>query len=150
MSESSRADLSTRDDLELLLRDFYRRAFADDLLGHVFVDVVHMDLEEHLPRIVGFWQKVLFNTGGYDGRTMQVHRDVHERIPLTAEHFARWLGLWRASLDAGFRGPVTEQADAHARRMAAVFLRNLTGAQPTPPRSLPLVAPATKGEASAS
>ena len=44
-------DLATRDDLEALLRAFYRRAFADPLLGHVFVDVVQMDLEEHLPRI---------------------------------------------------------------------------------------------------
>jgi hemoglobin len=128
-------DLASRSDLELLLRDFYDRCFRDDLLRHVFLDVVAMDLDEHLPKIVDFWQKVLFDTGTYDGRVMEVHRRVHRLIPLTAEHFSRWLALWRASLDAGFAGPVTEQADAHARRMAAVFLRNLT----EPARSLPLV-----------
>ena len=137
-------DLSTRADLEVLLRDFYQRAFADDLLRHVFVDVVHMDLEEHLPRIAAFWQKVLFDVGGYDGRVMAVHRDVHQRVALTEAHFGRWLELWRASLDAHFVGPVTEQADVHARRMAAVFLRNLTAAQPRP--SLPLVSGVSRCE----
>lgn len=130
-------DLAGRDDLERLLRDFYSRAFEDELLRHVFVDVVHMDLEEHLPKIVDFWQKVLFNTGTYDGRVMEVHRRVHGRVPLTPAHFSRWLELWRASLDAGFAGPVTDQADAHAQRMAAVFLRNLT--TPEPARSLSVV-----------
>jgi hemoglobin len=131
-------DIGGRDDIERLLREFYGRAFDDPLLRHVFVDVVHMDLEGHLPRIVAFWDKVLFNVGTYDGRVMAVHRQVHHRVALTPAHFTRWLALWRESLDALFSGPVTEQADAHARRMAAVFLRDLT----EPRRSLPLVTPA--------
>jgi hemoglobin len=143
------ADIRTRDDVELLLRDFYGRVFQDPLLRHVFVDVAHMDLEQHLPVLVGFWQKVLFNTGSYDGRAMEVHRRIHSRSPLTGEHFTRWLRLWREALDACFCGPVTEQADAHARRMAAVFLRNLTRTEPR--RSLPVVpsaqsAPASRGQ----
>lgn len=128
-------DIRGREDLELLLRDFYGRAFADPLLRHVFVDVVHMDLEGHLPLLVAFWDKVLFDVGGYDGRVMAVHREVHRKVPLTGAHFARWLQLWRESLDAHFCGPVAEQADVHARRMASVFLRNLT----EPRRSLPVV-----------
>lgn len=130
-----RPDLASRADLELLLRDFYRRAFEDPLLRHVFVDVVHMDLEEHLPAITDFWEKVLFDTGSYNGQAMHVHRRVHARAPLSPGHFSRWMQLWRDSLDAGFSGPVTEQADAHARRMARAFLRNLVD----PPRSLPVV-----------
>lgn len=130
-------DLTDRADLELLLRDFYSRVFADELLRHVFVDIVQMDLEQHLPVIVGFWEKVLFDLGSYDGQVMDVHRRVHRRVPLTHEHFSRWLELWRQSLDACFAGPVTEQADVHARRMAAVFLRQLIKAEPE--RSLPLL-----------
>lgn len=128
-------DLTTRDDLDRLLRDFYERAFRDPLLRHVFVDVVHMDLEAHLPVITDFWEKVLFDTGTYSGSAMRVHRRVHDRVPLTAEHFTTWLRLWRASLDASFAGPSTEAADDHARRMARTFLRNLT----EPARSLPVV-----------
>ncbi len=130
-------DLGGREDLELLLREFYRRAFDDALLRHVFVDVVQMDLERHVPVLADFWEKVLFGAGRYSGPTMQVHRRVHARVPLTPAHFDRWLQLWRETLDAMFTGDVADRADAQARRMAPVFLRNLTGGQP--PRSLPVV-----------
>lgn len=131
------ADIQDPADVDRLLRDFYERAFEDPLLRHVFVDVVHMDLEEHLPVISAFWMKVLFDTGTYSGRTMEVHRRIHRRIPLTGRHFRRWLELWRESLDAEFSGPVADAAAAHAERMAAVFLRNLAASEP--PRSLSVV-----------
>jgi hemoglobin len=41
-------DLTGRADIETLLRAFYAQAFADDLLGHVFLDVAQMDLDAHL------------------------------------------------------------------------------------------------------
>jgi hemoglobin len=68
---------------------------------------------------------------------MDVHRRVHQRIPLTQAHFDRWLALWRDSVDRRYAGPSAEQAKAHTARMASVFLRNLTA--PTVPGSLPLV-----------
>lgn len=130
-------DICTRADLERLLRDFYSQALEDPLLSHVFNDVVHMDLEAHLPVITDFWEKVLFNVGSYSGRTMEVHRRIHRRVPLTGAHFSRWLLLWYQALERGFAGPVADQAAAHANRMAAVFLRNLAE-RPTR-RTLPLV-----------
>lgn len=132
----SSPDLGDRADLERLLRDFYARAFADPLLGHVFVDVVHMDLEAHLPVLADFWEKVLFETGSYSGSAMRVHRQVHQQVRLTQEHFDRWLQLWRDSL-AAYEGPVADAAAEHARRMAASFLRALR----EPARSLPVVTP---------
>jgi truncated hemoglobin YjbI len=131
------ADLHTRDDLERLLRDFYGRVLADPLLRHVFVDVVDMDLAAHLPQITDFWQKVLFGTGAYDGQAMAAHRRVHQLVPLTGVHFARWLDLWRDALAEHYAGPVAERAVAHAERMVAVFLRNLR--EPRPARSLPIL-----------
>jgi hemoglobin len=131
-------DISSRDDLERLLRGFYERALADPFLRHVFVDVVGMDLEAHLPRVTDFWQRVLFRTGAYDGRPMEVHQRVHGRVPLTGEHFARWLELWRETVSAQFAGPMADQAVAHANRMASGFLRNLTETAHVP-RTLTLV-----------
>ncbi|MCU1691422.1 MAG: hypothetical protein JWM64_513 [Frankiales bacterium] len=96
-----------------------------------------MDLERHLPVLGDFWEKVLFDTGRYGGRVMAVHREVHARVPLTEEHFARWLLLWRAALEAHFTGPTTERAQAHAQRMARVFLRGLASTRAR--RELPLV-----------
>lgn len=119
-------DLSSRDDLEVVLRDFYGTATVDPLLGPVFTDVAHMDLEQHLPVITDFWTKVLFDVGTYNGRAMEVHRRLHARSPLTAAHFEVWLRLWVEAVDRSFTGPVADQAKAHAHRMAGVFLRELT------------------------
>jgi hemoglobin len=135
-------DLAGRDDLEALLRDFYGHALEDPLLRHIFVDVAHMDLEAHLPVICDFWQKVLFNVGTYNGQAMTVHRRINDRAPLTAAHFDRWLALWGEAIDRSFAGPVADAAKAHAKRMAAVFLRQLTEPRGIL-RSLPLVARGT-------
>lgn len=135
-------DIAGRADLDALLTAFYGQALADPVLRPVFVDEMRLDLDEHLPVIAAFWEHVLFRTGAYSGRTMDVHRRIHQRIPLTAVHFDRWLALWQASVDQLFAGPVAEQAKAHAVRMAGVFLRNL--AAPPALRSLPL-APARPG-----
>lgn len=135
-------DLSDRHDVDVLLRSFYRRVFADPVLAPIFVDVAHMDLEAHLPVIGDFWQKVLFNTGQYGGQAMRVHRRLHRRVPLQPEHFARWLALWALSVDAGFQGPVAEQAKAQAARIAVAIQHNLTadrGRPPSPRTALPLV-----------
>ncbi|MCW2608430.1 MAG: hypothetical protein JWO60_3123 [Frankiales bacterium] len=132
-----RGDITSAADLDRLLRHFYASAFADDLLGHVFVDVVAMDLEAHLPAITAFWQKVLLGTGQYTGRPLAQHRAVQAQVPLTDEHFTRWLGLWRASLDTHFAGPVTERAYSHATQTAKNFLANLDAVEPA--RSLPLL-----------
>lgn len=118
-------DLTDRRDVDRLLRAFYGRALLDPLLRPVFVDVAHMDLEEHLPRIGDFWEKVLFNTATYDGAAMQVHRRLHRAHPLTAELFDRWLALWDDTLTEHFCGQVADAARAQARRIAAAFLRNL-------------------------
>lgn len=131
-------DITSRADLDSLLRTFYGRALTDPLLRHVFVDVVHMDLESHLPVIIEFWQKVLLNTGTYSGRTMDIHRRIHQRVPLTGEHFDRWLTLWRQAVHDTFDGPVADQAVAHASRMAVVFYRELKDKHPVRKR-LPVV-----------
>ena len=120
-------DIATRADIDILLREFYARAFDDVLLRRVFVDEIAMDLEAHVPVIGAFWEKVLLGSGDYSGRAMAAHRAVHARIPLTDAHFARWLTLWRASLDARFMGPVAAKAAAEAERIAVVFRRNLAG-----------------------
>ena len=126
-----------RSDVERLVRLFYERAFQDDLLRHVFVDVVHMDPEAHIPLITSFWERVLLLTGDYSGRTMEVHRRVHAKVPLTEAHFTVWVELWCSSVRELHAGPVADKAQAHASQIAKVFLRNLS--QPAPHHALPIV-----------
>jgi hemoglobin len=118
-------DISSRRDIDDLLRAFYGRVYADPLLAPIFVDVAHMDLEQHLPVIGDFWERVLFNTGRYGGGAMEVHRRLHRLFPLTSEHFERWLELWTAAVDGRHHGTVSEAAKQHARRIAVAIERNL-------------------------
>lgn len=123
------ADITNRRDIDGLLRAFYDDVFGDALLSPIFVDIAHMDLEAHLPVLGDFWEKVLFDSAVYNGRAMEVHRRLHRRVPLTAEHFNRWVAIWGQTVDAEFAGPVAEQAKGHAARIAIAIQRNL------PPRT---------------
>jgi hemoglobin len=118
-------DLQTRADIDALLRDFYTQLLDDRLLRHVFVDVARLNLEKHLPVMGDFWERVLFNTGEYNGQPMRVHRRLHDREPLTAAHFERWLAVWNETTDRRHRGPVAATAKRHAARIALAMQRNL-------------------------
>ena len=64
-ARSVRERVYAREDVERLVRTFYTRAFDDPLLGPVFLDVAHLDLEAHLPVMCDFWETVLFRPGLY-------------------------------------------------------------------------------------
>lgn len=120
-------DLQDRADVVVLIETFYARAFADPLLGHVFVDVAQMDLAAHLPIMADFWETVLFRAGLYRRNALAVHLDLSAREPLTAEHFARWLALWTATVDELYAGPAAELAKTQARRIAGSIHRRVQG-----------------------
>jgi hemoglobin len=77
-----------------MLRDFYGRARADDLLGPVFARVP--DWEAHIGKVSDFWSSVALMTGRYHGQPMRAHFG----IGLTRAHFARWLDLFGATVAA--------------------------------------------------
>jgi hemoglobin len=121
------ADISDRNDILELLRDFYGRAFRDELLGPVFVDVARMDLDAHLPVICDFWETVLFHAGSYRRNALAPHQRLHARAVLTPAHFARWLTLWTDTLDERHAGPNAELAKLQGGRMAGAMSRRITG-----------------------
>ncbi len=124
---SSRPDICGPDDVRSLVVAFYHRAFEDELLGPVFVDIAQLDLRVHLPVICGFWETVILRTGSYRGNALQVHADLHQRSPLTPEHFGRWLQLWTTTVDSMFCGERSELAKVQAARIAWSMSRRLMG-----------------------
>jgi hemoglobin len=103
-------DLSNRAEMQVLLRRFYGRVFADDVLAEPFSELRAKGLEAHLPVMCDFWETVLFRAGLYRGNALQVHRQLNERHPLGANHFARWLALWESTVDEMHQGPVAERS----------------------------------------
>lgn len=115
------ADIQTRDDITLLCTEFYGRAFADELLGPVFIDVAELDLEAHLPTIVDFWETVLLGARSYRGGAFAPHARLHAQVPLTRRHFDRWLAIWFATIDRLFAGKIADDAKFRAGRVAEAF-----------------------------
>jgi hemoglobin len=120
-------DIADRTQILALLEDFYHRAFADALLGPVFVEIARMDLDAHLPIIADFWETVLFRTGSYRRNALRPHQRLHARADLTPAHFERWLTLWVATVDERHCGPKAELAKRQATRMAYAMCHSITG-----------------------
>ena len=127
MSPIDSADIADRADIAALLTDFYGRAFRDELLGPIFLDVARMDLAEHLPVMCDFWQTVLFRSGTYRGNALHPHQRLNEKARLTPAHFERWLTLWCATVDDRHAGAKAELAKLQASRIAGAMSRRITG-----------------------
>ncbi len=114
-------DLQNREDLELLMKRFYARLLADDSISYIFTDVAQIDLQEHLPHIVDFWELSILHTGNYKKNVMQVHLDLNHKEKLRREHFETWLGHFYRSVDAHFAGPNAELIKTRALSIATVM-----------------------------
>ncbi len=118
-------DIETRDDCERLVRAFYERAFEDDRLGPVFVDVAQLDLDAHVPRITSFWETVLLGARSYGGGAFVPHYELDQQTPLTSELFNRWVAIWTMTVDMLFAGPVADDAKRRAELVAGAFSKRL-------------------------
>ncbi|WP_354643237.1 group III truncated hemoglobin [Kitasatospora camelliae] len=124
-TDPTRPDIADRDDLDRVLRRFYRAAFADPLIGPHFTEVAALDLESHLPVITDFWESALLRGAAYRRNAYAPHLGLHRSRPLTAAHFGRWVQLWRAAVDGAHAGPVAERAKRQAERIALSMLARL-------------------------
>jgi hemoglobin len=120
-----KSDINNRNDIDTLMRAFYGKAIADDVIGYIFTDVAKLDLESHLPVIGDFWETIIFQNGVYlkYGRNpLQVHGELNEKTPLLPTHFERWLEIFTEVTDNLFEGP---RADFIKLRASAIASRML-------------------------
>ncbi|HEX6772325.1 MAG TPA: group III truncated hemoglobin [Acidobacteriaceae bacterium] len=83
----------TEDSITVLVDTFYSRVRQDETLGPVFERVVGDGWEPHLAKMRAFWSSLTLASGQYKGNPMMAHLMLMPRIG--AEHFERWLTLWR-------------------------------------------------------
>jgi hemoglobin len=119
-------DLCGVDEVDELVRAFYRLAAVDELLGPIF-ETANVDWAGHIPKLVEFWSWQLFGIRGYEGHPLRAHQPLQVATPFREEHYRRWLELFEETLDDRFTGPVTELARERARKMAAAMRRLLDG-----------------------
>ncbi|MCB9047568.1 MAG: group III truncated hemoglobin [Chitinophagales bacterium] len=115
--EQTKHDIQTREEIVLLVNTFYDRVKADDTIGYIFHEIIGEDWSHHLPVMYSFWETVLFGKAGYMGNPVGKHIELDRRIPLTEQHYERWLKLWTETVDDMFAGETANEAKKKAATM---------------------------------
>ena len=115
-------DITERKDIEQVVFAFYEKALKDEVIGYFFLDVVPINLEEHLPVIVNFWTSILLGKQEYKGNPMLKHLKMAALTPMEKNHFDRWLLLWKTTINQHFTGPIADQAYQRAEQIAKLML----------------------------
>ncbi len=117
---------------EEMIRDvvhsFYATIRTDPALGSIFRRVIGEDWGPHLAKMCDFWSSVLLMTGRFDGDPMAKHVAVGGIRPT---HFARWLHLFRQTVEKLCPPPAAEMFVMRSEMIARSLQRGI--AVLTPP-----------------
>ena len=113
-------DIENSEDIKLLVETFYSKALNDEKIGPIF-KTVHFSLEQHIPVMVNFWETILLDVVSYKGNPMLKHLEMNKTVPLEAEHFERWIKLWKETVSGRFNGLTAQQAINRAESIAALM-----------------------------
>jgi len=117
-----KSDIKDREDILLIMKEFYVRLLDDEFIKHFFDDIIQEDhLEQHLETITDFWNGILFNDTTYQKNAMQPHLLLNKTKPFKKEHFKTWLHHFNSSIDENFKGEKAEMAKTRALSIATVM-----------------------------
>ncbi|QBN19925.1 group III truncated hemoglobin [Flavobacterium nackdongense] len=114
-------DIQSREDLHVLMTEFYKKLLADNRINYLFTNVAKIDLEPHLWELVDFWEQMLFDKGSYRKNVLKLHTDLNQQSKLSEEHFTIWLNYFNASIDENFAGQTAENMKTRALSIATVM-----------------------------
>ena len=110
-------EIRTREDVKLLVDEFYAEIRRDALLAPIFNGIIGDRWPAHLAKMYSFWQTILLEERTYQGSPFLPHAS----LPVEGLHFERWFGIFNAVLDRNFEGVLAGEARWRARQMAAMF-----------------------------
>jgi len=111
-------DIKSREDIFLLVSQFYNKVRKDKVLGPFFNEKIK-DWDTHLQHLKTFWESSLFLKTKYYGNPLEAHIkvDAENNNSITELHFGLWLNLWFLTIDELFEGDYAENAKRRARKM---------------------------------
>ena len=122
-------DITTRQDVELLVNRFYDQVIKDDLIGFFFTDIAKIDLSKHHPKMYNFWESILLGNPVYEGNPMRVHFPLNQVTAMEEKHFNRWLQVWEKTVHDNFEGENAETAITRALNIARIMSYKMTNAR---------------------
>jgi|SRR5690606_9171596 len=115
-------DIQHRKDIELIVDTFYESVRKDEVIGYLFNDVAKTDWSHHLPKMYDFWEVILFGTGSFKGNPMFVHKELHQKSPLSTEQFAHWFELFQDTVNELYEGKNAEDIKGSASNIAQTMM----------------------------
>ena len=113
----TKPDIQSPADIEQMVHSFYAKVNEDEKLSAIFNDFAKVNWDTHLPKMVRFWNTLIFGAMSYKGSPF----DVHIPLPIDKSHFDRWLALFDQNLDEQFEGPKTEEIKTRAKAIGWTF-----------------------------
>jgi len=117
----------TKENIETMVMNFYRRVLKDDIVGPFFIaklgdDMTNEYWEPHLELLVNFWASIALNDASYRGNPFAPHMFLGE---LSRKVFEQWLKLFFATLDEVYEPQVSDLFKERSSIIAGNFMRNL-------------------------
>jgi hemoglobin len=119
---NNKHDITSLEDIRLLVDTFYTKVAEDALLGPVFSKRLGDNWLPHLEKMYTFWQTLLLQEHTYNGAPFPPHA----RLPIDEKHFNKWLNLFTATVDELFAGEKAGEAKWRAGKMAEMFQYKIT------------------------
>lgn len=110
-------DILSTTDVTKLIKTFYDKLLRSSIKHHF----IHLNLEEHLPRVDSFWNATLFPEHAYAQNLIEKHM----QLPIQKEDFEVWLKLFGESVDELFIGPNAETAKNRASSVSYIMQKKL-------------------------
>lgn len=115
-------DITTMEDVKLMVDTFYGKIQQDALLGPIFASRIAPGAwTPHLETMYRFWGAQLLGIMEYQGRPFPKHRT----LPVEGFHFQHWIKLFHETVDELFAGPRASTAKTKAASIAQVFWSKL-------------------------
>jgi hemoglobin len=110
-------EIISLEDVKKLVDTFYEKIREDELLGPIFNERIQDRWPQHLEKMYTFWQTLLLNERTYFGSPFPAHAS----LPVSGEHFKKWMDLFTQTVDELFTGEKATEAKWRAEKMAEIF-----------------------------
>ena len=115
------------ENIEILVRTFYRQVFEDEILSPFFIEKLGDDFEndlweEHLVLLTEFWKFVALGYDEYTGNPLEPHTHLQN---LSRKAFDQWLALFHKTVDTLYTPSAGEYFKQKSLDIAQNFIRRL-------------------------